>query len=468
MILIGGMKMGKMVIIMLCIVLMFSYASENVPTIFTKSLGRDINGDAKIDSAVILKNIYRSISYVDNLGNIYICGVLGDEIIKNICIVKILPNGKVDESFGSKGKVKIQELGEPTSIFVDKDRNIFITIKYVTGACVIKIKNNGSLDNNFGKEGKKFLVSIASGKYEKVISMLINSIYVDKSGSIFVTGSITGSVFRQKKLRTKAYVVKMKGNGDFDENFGNQGKIMFNVGNSDDYERGKSIYVDEEENIIISGNVFRSGIIDSIIYLLTRSYNSDIFIVRLRKDGSIDKSFGKRGKVVLDKIADQGTYDLANLMFVDKEGSIFIAGASGKNIPKYPYIVKIKKDGKIDKEFGKEGKVVLKKVEGIANIFSSIYADKNGSLLVSLVERGNMYKYTSHVVKLKPNGDMEETFGNQGRITLDSIVEGNKNTTVSLVTEDPEGNILIIGNSFNDVRNKEKAPTFVIRFPFFR
>lgn len=468
--------MGKMAIIMLWIVLMFSYvgANEKEPTIFTKSLGRDINGDGKIDSAVIVKDFYHSISYLDDWGNIYICRRLWNEEEKdyNICIIKILSNGKIDESFGSKGKTMIQEYGMLSSMFVDKYGNIFIALKYVNKVCVIKIKNNGSLDNDFGKGGKKSLISIGREKHDKVESIL--SIYVDKSGSIFVGGYTV----RKKDMKGKAYVVKMKANGEFDENFGNQGKVMLNVGYSGDHELPASVYVDKDGNIFIAGTIIRANFMDLIRKVIEKAIkkeftvDADAFVVKLKKDGTIDKSFGKRGKVVLNKIVDRETYDAATLMFVDEEGNIFIGGTCGKVYGKmgfrYPYIIKIKKDGIIDKSFGKEGKVVFEDIGGVGGVKSyckSIYVDKNGNILASFIKQREVY--TSYVVKLKSNGDIDETFGNKGKIILDNIVEGNENTIVSLVKEDREGNILIIGNSFNK-QNREKGATFVMKFPFFR
>lgn len=74
-------------------------------------------------------------------------------------------------------------------------------------------------------------------------------------------------------------------------------------------------------------------------------------IVRLNSDGTIDKSFGDRGVVL-----SRGPRTQFEDMVIDRRGRIVVAGFRG---PRSSVVSRYLPNGKVDRGFGKQGKVVL-------------------------------------------------------------------------------------------------------------
>jgi uncharacterized delta-60 repeat protein len=113
-------------------------------------------------------------------------------------------------------------------------------------------------------------------------------------------------------------------NGTLDSSFGNNGIVVYNNaagGNGDDI--GNSIYVDSTGKIYVTGSSKNS------------SGNDDMVIWRYNSNGSLDTSFGTKGKgiVINDNAAGGNSYDYGFSIFVDSTGKIYVTGYSynGRN-----------------------------------------------------------------------------------------------------------------------------------------
>lgn len=81
--------------------------------------------------------------------------------------------------------------------------------------------------------------------------------------------------------------------------------------------------------------------------------DDDVVLVRYESDGSLDRGFGARGRV----IADFGGFDHGRAVALQDDGKILVAGSTfNPNRPDGDFLlVRYRRDGRIDRRFGSRG-----------------------------------------------------------------------------------------------------------------
>lgn len=152
-----------------------------------------------------------TVNYIHTNGNILVAGITGT----NSGVVRFLPDGAPDLSFGNNGKVIFDFTGSSLihDMIVDEEGRIIlvgsITISSSQGslgALVIRLLPNGQLDPSFGINGVRQFTkdfSFTQGK----------SLAISKSGKILVGINADGF----------SHVVQLTESGDYDSSFGVSG-----------------------------------------------------------------------------------------------------------------------------------------------------------------------------------------------------------------------------------------------------
>jgi uncharacterized delta-60 repeat protein len=164
----------------------------------------------------------------------------------------------------------------------------------------------GVLDTTFDEDGILVHNNAAGGNdYDKG-----NSIYVDSTGKIYVTGnSYNGN-------NTDMVIWRYNSDGTLDNTFGNNGIVVHdNATGGNSYDEGNSIFVDSIGKIYVTGGSWNG----SNYYMVIWRYNSD---------GTLDNSFGNNGIVVHHNAAGGNSFDYGNSIFVDSNGKIYVTGYS--------------------------------------------------------------------------------------------------------------------------------------------
>ena len=157
-----------------------------------------------------------------------------------------------------------------------------------------RINPNSTIDVSYGSSGfglYNFIGSIPNDQ---------NAVLgVQSSGRIITAGEAGGDIA----------VRRLNENGTGDNSFGSFGTTTVNV-NAEDHPT--SLFVDVDDNIYIlcTSDVFG---------------NSDISIIKLDEDGTLDPSFGTGGRRTFDISAD----DKAGEVLVQPDGTILISGGAG-------------------------------------------------------------------------------------------------------------------------------------------
>jgi uncharacterized delta-60 repeat protein len=284
--------------------------------------------------------------------------------------------GELDESFGEGGIVVAHNAAGGNSddygysIYVDNKGRI-----YVTGwsenrngdydMVIWRYNEEGKLDKTFGEGGIVVYNNAAGGNSDDYGY----SIYVDKKGRVYVTGS---SVNRNGD--SDMVIWRYNGDGSIDKIFGEGGIVVdHNAAGGKGSDEGNSIYVDNKGRIYVTG------------YSRNRNGDEDMVIWRYNEEGKLDKSFGEGGIVVHDNSAGGKSWDEGHSIYVDKKGRIYVTGFSYNGRDYDMVIWRYNEEGKLDKSFGKEGIVVYNNAAGgnSDDVGNSIYVDSNGKIYVT-------------------------------------------------------------------------------------
>ncbi len=202
-------------------------------------------------------------------------------------------------------------------------------------------------------------------------------------------------------------------------NFGINGKVITQA-QSDDCN---AVALQNDEKIIAAG----SG-----------NYNSigGYLLIRYNEDGSIDSSFGNAGRVVTDL---PGTYENIRSVKIQSDGRIVAAGITPSNIG----IVRYMPDGSLDSSFGING-IVITDIRSY-DYLNDMALQPDGKIVVTGVTKSNDNDIeTSFTVRYMPNGSLDESFGEGGKV----ITVYSEPTEINAIAVQPDGKI-VIGGEYN-------------------
>jgi uncharacterized delta-60 repeat protein len=382
--------------------------------------------------------------YVDSTGKIYVTGAsVNSSNNQDMVIWRYNSNGSLDNTFGNNGIVvhnnaaggNSSDYGE--SIYVDSTGKIYVTGFSVNSSnnqdmVIWRYNSNGGLDNTFGNNGIVVHNNAAGGNS----SDYGESIYVDSTGKIYVTGFSVNSSNNQDMV-----IWRYNSNGSLDNTFGNNGIVVHNNaagGNSSDY--GESIYVDSTGKIYVTG------------FSVNSSNNQDMVIWRYNEEGKLDKAFGEGGIVVHDNAAGGKGWDGGSSIYVDKEGRIYVTGYSRNSSGNDDMVIwRYNSNGTLDNSFDSDGIVVHNNAAGGNNddVGNSIYVDSTGKIYVTGSSWNGRYDDDMVIWRYNSNGSLDTSFGNNGIVVHHNAAGGNIYDFGKSIYVDSTGKIYVTGWSWN-------------------
>lgn len=256
---------------------------------------------------------------------------------QKVAVERLLPNGAVDPTFGSSGRVLFSYGAETTSSFgsdikLQADGRILVAGGTNGQFAVARLTNSGALDSSFGVGGKAVFAVGQGGTAVSLALQHWNGLeYPILSGGI---GTCQGG-------DPQMTVVRLQPNGRVDPAFGSGGTGQVFVDLSGRYDHANDIVVDAGNGLTLVGN---SG-----QYLAA---------LRLLPDGAIDTSFGTSGAIVLGVAGFDDSYGYRAA--TDSVGRIVIAGwANTRDFSLVTFLVlRLLPAGVLDGSFGGSGAVV--------------------------------------------------------------------------------------------------------------
>lgn len=255
-------------------------------------------------------------------------------------LARYLPNGSLDPAFGGDGLVVTggRRVDEINALVNYPDGSILAagagrdgkTWRSREAFALARYLPSGALDLDFGSNGV-VITQASTGRQER---SELNAVALQRDRKILVAGLAQ----RCNNGRLCLTVARYTKSGELDSSFGNRGMFQFKGPFS-----AEAMAIQPDGRIVVTGG-------DSDNY----------FTLRLRPNGSLDRSFGRNGVVALrHRIRFPGVIDysqLSNAVVIGGNGRITIGGggASGKG-----QLFRFLTNGRIDRSFGRNGRVSI-------------------------------------------------------------------------------------------------------------
>jgi uncharacterized delta-60 repeat protein len=253
---------------------------------------------------------------------------------------------------------------------------------------ISRYNNDGSLDASFGSDGQ-IITEITDSNSNKTL------VY-QSDGKILVSGTVIDSVSGKRVFGVIRYNI----DGNLDNSFGENGRATTNIDIAGDYALSMALQTDNK--ILVSGQSYDS-----------HKGLSNIALVRLNSNGSLDNSFDGDGKVSTSISSDN---DIGYCLAVQTDGKILVGGSSANILA----LVRYNSDGSLDKSFDNDGKLITE-INNKANTDSnstwgtafSIVLQKDNKILVAGNTRGNGFV----LIRYNPDGGLDNSFDGDGILT---------------------------------------------------
>ncbi len=344
---------------------------------------------------------FNSISVLDD-GKIIVTGTTQFGYYKNFAIMRLLANGRIDDSFGVGGKVYSNLVNyKNASAYasdIDDDGKILLSGRCSTkGVAVTRFNQDGTFDSEFGADGKIFY-NVEDVFGARAVKSLINK-------KILVGG---------------LSLVQLNNDGSIDYAFGVNGFAEQRVN-----ETIQSIKIQADDKIVVC--------LGSIIPY-AKDLNKSFEILRYNEDGLLDQSFGNSGLVEVDflnTVADV-SYDLS----IQKDGKIVVAGISNFKLA----MARLNVNGSMDNSFGSEGKVLLD-YPFYNKVAVSMQSDNK--ILISGSSNKNINAVSFITTRFNTNGSIDSTFGKNGIANFPDINSNPAYSSNMMIK--PNGKIMLVG-----------------------
>jgi uncharacterized delta-60 repeat protein len=219
---------------------------------------------------------------LDPDGRIVVAGPHDDGLI----VVRLLPDGSLDDSFGTAGVVTASGAGTRTKILRTAGGGYRVTFSDPAGCQILALTATGAIDDTFGSAGIA-TVDGATGP-----TSYCNSMVAQADGSLVVAG----------RADEQGFAARILADGQPDAGFDASAVASA-------LSEATAVAVGPDDSVVVAG-IGVSG--DSIM--------------RLQATGELDVLFGNAGSTFIDLPSDSGASALVHDMQVASDGSVLAAG----------------------------------------------------------------------------------------------------------------------------------------------
>lgn len=166
-------------------------------------------------------------------------------------------------------------------------------------------------------------------------------------------------------------------------------------------------------------------------------------LARYTSDGSLDTSFGEDGQVLTDFLSSD--YERIHTIAIDDEGRIVAGGeatiaSSGKL---HFALARYTPDGHLDTRFNREGMVLTGFASGFPDAVTALATDVHGGIVAGGWAQGERSGLQFGVVRYTSDGNLDAGFGRDGRVWTDFMSAAAE--SISALVVDVRGRIVVGG-----------------------
>jgi uncharacterized delta-60 repeat protein len=367
-------------------------------------LGFAGKGFVRIDGAHKHED-YAAGAAVDGAGRIVVVGMVTvgftppSAYNKDLALWRYLADGSPDPSFDGDGMVTYHQgnwdWGRDLALTADGKIIVAGNIDNTYDRPTIwRFLDSGALDTSFGLSAGKTLVQVTSAEVQGT------DLAVDPaSGDYLLLGN------QQDSWLT---VARLTPAGALQKSFASVGYLIYKALPT---VTGARVRFDAAGKMLVAGRSRPDG----------AGADTDLTLLRIRADGSVDPGFGTLGRVLHDgATGTTGTEEAAADLELDAQGRIYACGSTQAADQSRLAVWRLLGDGSLDSAFGAKGVVV--ELAGAASAeASACRLDANGRLVIAGTSSDPAGKPVLTLWRLLPSGALDLSLGGKGFQAVDAF-----------------------------------------------
>ena len=312
-------------------------------------------------------------------------------------------HGSLDTSFGRGGKVKKPTDAVANALAIQQDGKL-VAAGSDGGFVLVRYDASGSLDGSLGRGGK-VRTPIDGGADARALA-------IQQDGKLVAAGGGNNS--------DGFVLVRYNPNGSLDRSFGRGGTVITPIGSNAD---ARALAIQQDGKLVAAGHS-TSG----------RGFKAGFALVRYNANGTLDRSFGRGGRVTTPT-------GVAYALAIQQDGKLVVAGRSGRRFT----LARYHTSGTLDTSFGRGGKVTTP-IGGGGGGAHALAIQQDGKLVVA-GRSGRRFT----LARYNANGTLDTSFGRGGTVRT-FVVRGGGGASALAIQQD--GKLVVAGgnNSFELAR----------------
>ena len=276
---------------------------------------------------------------IDSIGRIVVAGYSSSNVGVDFAVARYNPDGTLDNTFNSTGKVLTNFGGVDTATAVTIDWNDKIVVAGSSNAggtydfAVARYNVDGTLDTTFNATGRVLTdFSVGSGDFA-------TAAVIQSDGKVVVGGLSDAS-----GIPYDFSLARYNANGTLDLTFNATGKVLTDFSGSGSDDRLQALAIQPDGKIVAAGDSIANG-------------GSSFAVARYTTTGILDGTFNATGKVLTAFASGSAT---AQAVVIQSDGRIVAAGwfdDGNREGPDFA-LARYNTDGTSDSTFNSTGKIV--------------------------------------------------------------------------------------------------------------
>jgi uncharacterized delta-60 repeat protein len=316
----------------------------------------------------------------------------GSKVLEDFVLARYKPDGSLDRSFGRGGKVTTafgSDYNEAWALVQQPDGKLVAAGVSFNGSDYVfslaRYKRNGSLDPSFGTGGK---VTTGLGAFPTPVGRGgVDALLLQPDGKLVAAG-------RNYDTSGASYFALARYNpdGSLDPSFGRGGEVTTSFGPDDEMDEALALGLQPDGKLVAAGE-----------------YDDGFAFARYDPSGSIDSSFNGTGKVTI-RIGSQDLVPAVFALVLQPDGKLVAAGTND-----HFALVRYKRNGSLDKGFGRHGKVTT--AFGPHEGGALALVRQPDAKLVAAGITFDISGGDFALARYKRNGSLDRSFGKGGKVT---------------------------------------------------
>lgn len=339
---------------------------------------------------------------------------------------------RTDSSFGEGGVVQVppppgaRQLGVGPVVFdlaQDRDGRLVAALSDYTGEggyiAAARFLADGRLDTRFGTGGFAEAVGVRDGVVTGLASGEAQAVAIQPDGKVVLAGYQLG------RDRAAPVLVRFREDGSLDRSFGDDGTVAPRPRGVGDETLHAVLVLPGGRIVAVGGKHEHQGGPPAGL------------VVAYRPDGSVDRRFGKGGRLLVP--APEGRKEYTGFKAVRRApgGKLLVAGYSRGRL----IVLRLNPTGALDRSFGGDGKAIVDIGEnsgcvGDCDLKTSLAVQPGNRILVA----ADRALAAPKLLRLRGDGTLDRSFGRSGVVSFANRLFKAKDLAL-----DGDGRILVAG-----------------------